>query len=119
MGKTERIGPQIVVDVSFNQNIAMRTRRFRKDAQRGQARPEPVHFISSKSPLRHRHSYRSTVTARAERQGLTLIARRGRRDSPQGTAAFELGGKAGSVIVPRKRSIASLSARSSFSSGGI
>ena len=35
-----------------------------------------------------------------------------------GTAAFGLGGNAASVIVPRRRSSASLSARSSFSSGG-
>jgi len=53
MGKAERIGSQIVVDVSFNQDIAMKPLRLRKDAQRGQARPEPVHFIVRKSPLRH------------------------------------------------------------------
>jgi hypothetical protein len=35
-----------------------------------------------------------------------------------GTALFGFGGNAASVIVPRRRSIASLSARSSFSSGG-
>ena len=35
-----------------------------------------------------------------------------------GTAAFGFGGKAASLIVPRRRSSASLSARSSFSSGG-
>ena len=34
------------------------------------------------------------------------------------TVAFGFGGKAASVMVPRKRSIASLSARSSFASGG-
>ena len=72
MGKTERIGPQIVIDMSFNQDIAMRTLRFRKDTQRGQARPEPVHFIVCKSPLRHRHSYRSTVTAKAKRRGFNV-----------------------------------------------
>jgi hypothetical protein len=36
----------------------------------------------------------------------------------QRTAAFGFGGKAASVMVPRRRSSASLSARSSFSSGG-
>ena len=35
-----------------------------------------------------------------------------------GTAAFGFGGKAASVIVPRRRSSAILSALSSFSSGG-
>ena len=39
-------------------------------------------------------------------------------DPRQGTAALGLGGNAASVIVPRRRSSASLSARSSFSSGG-
>ena len=36
----------------------------------------------------------------------------------QGTAAFGFGGNAASVVVPCRRSSASLSARSSFSSGG-
>jgi hypothetical protein len=30
VGKTERISPQIFVDVSFNQDMAMRIIRFRK-----------------------------------------------------------------------------------------
>jgi hypothetical protein len=47
VGKAERIGPQIVVDVSFNQDIAMKTLRFRKDTQRDQAmaRAGEFHFV--------------------------------------------------------------------------
>ena len=31
-----------------------------------------MHFIVCKSPLRHRHGYRSTDTARAKRQGFNV-----------------------------------------------
>jgi hypothetical protein len=75
VSKAERIGLQIFIDVFFNQGIALKALRVRKDTQRGQAWAEPVHFIVCKSPMRHQRSYRSTATAMAERQRLTLIAR--------------------------------------------
>ena len=53
MGKTERIGFQIFIDVSFNQDGAMRIIRFRQVTQCGRAWPEPMHFISCKSLYRH------------------------------------------------------------------
>jgi len=53
VGKTERIGSQIFIDVFFNQDVAIRTGRFRQNTESGQAWPEPVHFISCKSPLSH------------------------------------------------------------------
>jgi hypothetical protein len=45
VGKTERIVPQIFIDVFFNQDVAMRTSRFRQNTESGQAWPEPVHLI--------------------------------------------------------------------------
>ena len=79
VSKAERIGLQIFIDVFFNQSIALKALRVRKDTQRGQAWAEPVHFIVCKSPMRHQRSYRSTATAMAERRRLTLIARQSRR----------------------------------------
>jgi hypothetical protein len=35
MGKTERIGFQIFIDVFFDQNIALKALRLRKSTQRG------------------------------------------------------------------------------------
>jgi hypothetical protein len=37
VGKTERIIPQIFIDLFFNQDMAMRTPRFRQNAESGQA----------------------------------------------------------------------------------
>jgi hypothetical protein len=44
MGKTEWIGPQILIDVPFNQKMAMRSLRTCQDPKGGQARPKPVYF---------------------------------------------------------------------------
>jgi hypothetical protein len=50
-GKTDRIVLQIFIDVSFNQEIAIRTPRPRQDTQSGQARPEPAHSSSPNLPM--------------------------------------------------------------------
>ena len=91
MSKTERIISQIFIDVFLNQDVAMRTGRFRQNLESGQAWPEPVHFISRKPPLHHRHGYRLTVTARAEPQGLTLI---GGLRTAEATPSTLVGGEA-------------------------
>jgi hypothetical protein len=49
VSETERIVFQIFIDVFFDQDMTVRTSRFREDTQRSQARPEPVHFIVFKS----------------------------------------------------------------------
>ena len=42
VGKTKRIGPQIVVDMSFNKDMTVRVFGFRQSAQIGQAWSEPT-----------------------------------------------------------------------------
>jgi hypothetical protein len=71
--QAERISSQIFVDVFFNQDGAVRPIRSRQNAQSGQAWPEPVHFAVCKPATRRRQSYRSTVTAIAKAEALTLI----------------------------------------------
>ena len=44
------MGPEIFVDVSFNQEVAIGIGRYRKDTQRSQAGPEPIHPSSVKFP---------------------------------------------------------------------
>jgi hypothetical protein len=53
VGKTERISSQIFIDLFFNQDVAMRTTRFRQNTKSGQARPESMHFSLCESPLSH------------------------------------------------------------------
>ena len=65
VGKTERIIPQIFVDVSFNRDGAMRIIRFCQDAQRGEAWPEPRHVSSCKSPLHHERCCKPSAAAMA------------------------------------------------------
>jgi hypothetical protein len=50
VGKTEWISPQILIDVPFNQKMAMRSLRTCEDPKGGQARPKPVNFASRISP---------------------------------------------------------------------
>jgi hypothetical protein len=73
MGKTERIGLQIFIDVSFDQNIAPKSLRLSKKTQHGQAGPEPMHFIARKSPLHHRSVIDRRRLQGAACLGLTLI----------------------------------------------
>ena len=53
VGKTERISSQILIDVSFNQDRAIRATRSRQDTQCGEALSEPMHLGSRNSPLSH------------------------------------------------------------------
>jgi hypothetical protein len=71
VGETERISPEIFIDVSFNQDKAMRIIRFRQDTQCGKAWPEPMHLRSRKSPL-HEQCYKPTVLAMPERRRLNV-----------------------------------------------
>jgi hypothetical protein len=72
MGKTERISPQIFVDMSFNQDMAMRIIRFRQVTQCGKAWPKPRHLNSRNSPLLHEQCYKLTVPAMPERRRLNV-----------------------------------------------
>jgi hypothetical protein len=53
VSRTDPVGPQILIDVSFNQEMPMRTLRACQDTQCGQARPEPAHSSSRISPHEH------------------------------------------------------------------
>ena len=86
VGETERIIPQIFVDVSFNRDGAMRIIRFCQDAQRGDAWPEPRHVSSCKSPLHHERCCKPFVPAKPDqrrfnvnRAGWQVLRRRYRR----------------------------------------
>ena len=76
MGKTERIGFQIFIDMSFNQDIAMRIVRFRQVTQCGRAWPEPMHFSSRNSAFSHDKVINLPCQRCLSSGGLTLIARR-------------------------------------------
>ena len=85
VGKTERIGPQIIIDVSFNPNIAIGAFRFCQDTQCGEAWLEPRHVSSWKSPLHHERCCKPPVPAMAEQPRLnvnraTACKRRPQRD---------------------------------------
>ena len=74
VGKTERIGFQIFIDVSFNQDIAMRIIRFCQVTQCGQASPEPMHFSSRNSAFSHDNIINLPSQRCPSSGGLTLIA---------------------------------------------
>jgi hypothetical protein len=86
VGQTERIISQIFINVLFNEDVAMRTGRFRQNTQSGQAWPEPVHFISRKSPLRHRQGYKIDPDCEGRARGFAINCRTvlqiGARTSP-------------------------------------
>src|SRR5262245_29809815 len=44
VSETNRIGSKILIDVSFNQQMAMRTARFRQNTRCGQAGSELIHL---------------------------------------------------------------------------
>ena len=44
VSETNRIGSKILIDVSFNQQMAMRSARFRQNTQCGQAGSELIHL---------------------------------------------------------------------------
>ena len=72
VGKTEGIISQIFVDLSFNQHIAIRILRACQDTQSGQARLEPRHISSSKSPLYHERCCQPSGPAKAEQPRLNV-----------------------------------------------
>ena len=74
VGKTERVGSQILIDVSFNQDIAMRIIRFRQVTQCGQAWPEPMHISSRNSAFSHGNVINRPSQRCLSSGGLTLIA---------------------------------------------
>jgi hypothetical protein len=76
VGKTERIGFQIFIDMSFNQDIAMRIVRFRQVTQCGRAWPEPMHLSSRNSAFSHDKVIKPTYQRRLSSGGLTLTAHR-------------------------------------------
>jgi hypothetical protein len=71
MRKTERISPKIFVDVSFNQDMAMRIIRIRQDTQCGEAWTKPMHLRSRNSPL-HEQCYKPTVPAMPEQRKVNV-----------------------------------------------
>ena len=76
MGKTERIGFQILIDMSFNQDRAMRIIRFCQVTQCGRAWPEPMHFSSRNSAFSHDKVISLLCQRCLSSGGLTLIAHR-------------------------------------------
>jgi hypothetical protein len=72
MGETERISPQIFVDVSFNYDRAMRIIRIRQDTQCGQAWPKPMRLRFCNSPSLHEQCYKPTVPAMPGRRRLNV-----------------------------------------------
>jgi hypothetical protein len=72
VGKTERIIPQIFVDLSFNQDMAMRALRACQDTQSNEAWPEPRHISSCKSPLYHERCCKPSGPAMAGQQRLNV-----------------------------------------------
>jgi hypothetical protein len=79
MGKTERICPQIFVDLSFNQDMAMRTLRACQDTQSNEAWPEPRPLVRV-SLLCTMNGVVSRLRQRwLSSGGLTLISTRDRK----------------------------------------
>jgi hypothetical protein len=76
VGKTERIGFQIFIDMSFNQNVAVRIVRFGQVTQCGRAWPEPMHFSSRNSAVSHDKVINLPCQRCLSSGGLTLIAHR-------------------------------------------
>ena len=77
LGKTEGIISQIFVDLSFNQDMVMRTSRACQDTQSGEAWPEPRHISSGKSPLYHERCCKPSGPVMAEQQRFNVNRGRG------------------------------------------
>ena len=104
VGKTERIIPQIFVDLSFNRDMAMGTLRACQDTQSSEAWPEPRHISSCKSPLYHERCCKPSGPAMAEQRRFNVNrdadckARSQREEATPATPEFVAGSSASTAV---------------------